>query len=223
MKNLRFVFFILAISIFYQCYNPDKIAKKYKTKDEFKSSISLSKEEYSLDSAIFVNLFRQMINHQVEPYTGQMFDEKTKIIIDSIIYNSGKKYASLFVIMNIFNGSMRFPGDMNINEWHFDGTVHFAEKIHDSIENRYYWKIFDYHGTDHINGETYEEISQIVRMENLVGRSYAAYANNYKSYNVDDYRFWSSKMFKRIQNEGYLNIPDSVMYAPVPPAISSRL
>ncbi len=211
MKNLRFLFLIVITSFFYQCDNTDKIVKKYRTKNEFKASTTLSKADYALDSTAFVNIFRQMINHEVEPYTRDVCNEKTKIIIDSIIYNSNRNYAALFVIMNIYNGDMRFRGDMDPNAWHFDGTIHFAEKIYDSIENKYYWKIFDYHGTDHINGETYEKISKIVRMENLVGRSYAADKNNYNGYNVDDYRFWTSKMFKRVQNEGYIKIDDCII------------
>lgn len=209
MKGLKLLIFVLFIVIFHQCDNTEKIIKKYKTKNEFKYKYNLSPSVYSADSLMLAGIFREMINRKVSPYSSKMFDEKTKIIIDSIIYDPDRNYTAIFVIMKIFNGSMRFRGDMNPNAWHFDGTIHFAEKTKDSLENKYCWKIFDYHGTDHINGESYAQISEIVRIENLAGRSYAAHKYNYEGYNVDDYRFWTSEAFECIKNGGYNKLFDN--------------
>lgn len=217
MKNLKIIVLALFFTVFYQCDNTERIIKKYKTKNEFKYKYELSNSVYSADSISIVGIFRQMINQNIYPYQDDAYDEKTKILIDTIIYSPDGKFISIFIIMNCFNGSMKYIYDMDPNGWCYDGTTFFAEKITDSLDTTYHWKFFDYHGTDHINGETYEKISKIVRTENLVGRSYASAKNNHIGYNVDDYRFWTSEAFKRIRNEGYMKFSDSIFVSPTLP------
>jgi hypothetical protein len=187
------------------CDKTSRIMEKYKTMNEFKYKYEISDSIYSFDSLTITRIFRQMIDQNIYPYQDDAFDEKTKILVDTLIYSPDGKFISIFIIMNRFNGSMKYIYDMDPNGWCYDGSTFFAEKIEDTIKKAYRWKIFDYHGTDHINGDSYEKISKIVRLENLVGRSYSASKNHFVGFNIDDYRFWESKIFSRYQSEGYID------------------
>lgn len=177
------------------CNKDEKVREKFKTQNKFRCQIIVDHNQYKLDSILFVKKISYLIKDKEDPYNAPVFDENTFVSIDTILYDSQKKYCAIIAILKCYEPYTKV--------WVYDGLVHFAEldsKQQDSLN----WKIYSYHGAIHINSETYEKMSNILRFHNLVGRSYAGYLNNRQEFNLDDCRFWGSLHFKdTIQNEDF--------------------
>jgi hypothetical protein len=177
------------------CNKDEKVRQKFKTQDKFRCQIIVDPNQYKVDSILFKKKILNLIKKREDPYNATVFDQKTDVSIDTILYDLHKKHCALFVILKCYEPYTKV--------WVYDGLVHFAElgsKEQDSLN----WEIYSYHGAIHINSETYEKMSNILRFHNLVGRSYEGYLNNRHEFNLDDCRFWNSLHFKdTIQIEGF--------------------
>lgn len=177
------------------CNKDEKVREKFKTRNKFRCQIIIDEDQYKIDSTLFVKKILGLINDKEEPYNAPVFEENTIVSIDTILYDSQKKHCAIFVILKCFEPYTKV--------WVYDGLVQFARldfRAQDSLN----WEIYSYHGAIHINSETYEKMSNILRFHNLVGRSYSGYLKNRQEFNLDDCRFWNSLHFKdTIQIAGF--------------------
>lgn len=177
------------------CNKDEKVREKFKTQSKFRCQIAIDQNQYKLDSILFAKKIANLIKDKESPYNAPAFNENTIVNIDTILYDSQKQHCAILVVLKIYEPITKV--------WVYDGLVHFAESDsnrRDSLN----WDIYAYHGAIHINSETYEKMSDILRFHNLAGRSYSGYLNNRQDFNLDDCRFWDSLHFKdTIQKEGF--------------------
>ena len=125
MKTLYPILLIL-LFFFCNCVDINKDAEKFKTKEEFKHRYKHYKSNYPLDSLSFVREFRRMIDANLSPYSSYIYDDKTKIIVDTIIYSPNGKYVSVMVVMKCFNRSYKYLSENDDPKgWTFNGTYFF--------------------------------------------------------------------------------------------------
>lgn len=177
------------------CNKDGKVREKFKTQDRFRCQIIVDQDQYKADRVLFEKKILSLIKNREEPYNALVFDKNTTVSIDTILYDAPKKHCAIFVILKCYEPYTKV--------WVYDGLIQFAglnSKEKDSLD----WKIYSYHGAIHINSETYEKMSSILRFHNLAGRSYEGHLNNREEFNLDDCRFWSSSYFRdTIQIEGF--------------------
>jgi hypothetical protein len=186
MNNWALITFVLTTHLL-SCDNKDeKVREKFKTLDSFRCPPIVNPYQYKIDSIFLVKKVSELIESREDPYNASAYNTNTIVQIDTILYDSQRKYAAVFVVLKVY--------EPNTNVWVYDGLVHFAES--DSIgSDSVNWQIYSYHGAIHINSETYNEMSEILRFHNLVGRSYHGHLNKQEEFNLDDCRFWNSSYF----------------------------
>jgi len=194
-----FILFLLFAVISYSCNSDSRIKNKFSTNSEFICKYFVSKADYLDDSLYFINKLQHYIQRKESPYNAPAYNEKTIVYIDTIIYNSDKNQAAVFVIMKCYGETSK--------EWSYDGVTHFAGQVKDSLGNNEGWEIYANHGVRHILAETYDKMSETLRVQNFVYRRYEAHEKNPEGYNVDDCRFWKSDSFiNEIQAEGFVKL-----------------
>jgi len=177
----------LAVTLL-SCNQDEKIKEKFKTQNSFRCQVIIDQDQYKVDSILFVKKILRLVKDHEEPYDALVFDAKTSVVIDTILYDHRKKHCAIFVILKCYEPYTK--------AWVHDGLVQFAgldSTEQDSLKN---WKIYDYHGAIHINSESLKKMSDILRFHNLVGRSYHGYLNKWEEFNLDDCRFWESSYFR---------------------------
>ncbi|AYB29747.1 hypothetical protein [Chryseolinea soli] len=177
------------------CNKDERVRERFKTQSKFHCQIVVDRNQYEHDSILLVKKLSSIIEDKEDPYNALAFDKNTIVNIDTILYDSQKRHCAIFVILKIYEPITKV--------WVYDGLVHFAE-LDSNPQDSLNWDIYAHHGAIHINSETYEKMSYILRFHNLAGRSYTGYLNNRQEFNLDDCRFWDSLRFKdTIQQEGF--------------------
>lgn len=177
--------------------------KSYTTEKEFKNDVRLSHDDYSSDSLKLAHFFRQMIILHISPYHSEKFDDKTTIFIDTIIYSPDKMGASVFVITRCYNGSMKVSYGIDRNDYHFNGTIHFAV-VNSDFDGNSEWKVSEHHGVRYILAEDYKKMSSILRADGFNNRSGIVNDSIRIEYNLDDIRIWDSKEFVHYRNSEFV-------------------
>lgn len=177
------------------CNKDEKIREKFKTQSKFRCQVVIEQNKYKHDSILLVSKISSVIKNKESPYDAPVFAKNTIVSIDTILYDSQKQHCAIFVVLKCFEPITKV--------WVYDGLVHFAES-NSSQRDSLDWDLYSYHGALHINSETYEKMSYVLRFHNLAGRSYTGYLRNKQNFNLDDCRFWDSRHFKdTIQKEGF--------------------
>jgi len=177
------------------------------TPKEYKTIVSIPKKQYSKDSMELVSIIKDQINKHKDPYSNAVRvngelefinDSNTHIYIDSIFYSPDSKKIAFLVIVENENKKLYLgkttqeinnlveEGNLSFNGSHFDGKSFITEK-----KNTVFDEIYSFSRYSFTNYKSYKETSESLRDACLNHKE----VQNEKTYNLDDKRFWNSKVW----------------------------
>jgi hypothetical protein len=165
--------------------------QKRDTPKEFLSHAIIDELKYKSDSCEITKLLRVLLrNHEGFFYSKAYFDS-TELIIDSVVYSPDLNRFAVLVITK--NPTYRQLVPDKLNEWYYDATCYLGVRKNDTMA--LYWI-----GPSFTNSSNKESISSDIR-ESCFRSFVTKDTNDVYSYNLNDNRFWSSSIWKKIEEE----------------------
>lgn len=171
------------------CYYGTGTREKIYTPKEFLNDAHISQANYSSDSVQLLNQLKsELENHKQSFYSKEYFDS-TKLIIDTIIYNSTFDRLAVFILSKNPTYRQLVP-DKN-HDWYYDATCYLGLKQRDTV-------LLSWIGPNFSNSENPEELSEIIRDAcfTAFARKDTTNGGLYK-YNLNDKRFWDSPIWRK--------------------------
>ncbi|TXD64171.1 hypothetical protein [Polaribacter glomeratus] len=192
---------IIAILLSFQMMSCQNMTVKL-TPQEFKSNNKASKKLYLKDSISLVRLIKEDIKEHKGDYHSKAYDYSTKIIIDTIMYNSDFNKLIFFIIDKKEN-KKAYPetltkenvdylikegnADIPYEGFHYTGKAYIGIRENDSLYINNYFRMTTA-GYNIINDVKKEQ--RVAFFEEYSAVKYKGY-----EYNLDDKRFWDSDIW----------------------------
>ena len=202
-------FFIIGFIYFKYIFGWLEFRSNNFTPNEYKSSVIISKKQYTKDSLSLVSLINNRIKNHQHPYDNYIRenedkwfinDSLTKVNIDSIFYSVDLNKIVFLVIVKNENKKLYANmtekeaieleklGNLPYKGFHFDGKSFIGKRE----RNNSFSEISSFSRNTYTNSQNYRIISTDLKNECLNRRENK---NNEKPvYNVDDKRFWNNEI-----------------------------
>jgi hypothetical protein len=153
---------------------------------------SVSASMYSGDTAIIHDILKQMLSTKIGPFELDIYDSRTNVVIDSLIYSPDQ--ARMIVLLIVKNRTSKLLTRDNDSDYYYDAYYLYCSK--DAQDGRV--TVYDYSGYRLNFFYDREDIVDALHdycFNRLAGQDGAEY-----HYNIDDIRFWSSDDFEWVIN-----------------------
>ncbi len=198
MKRTSLIVFYISC-LFSSCDRAESLNKRFATRNEHRCALKVSDYLYTNDTLSLIRELKEYVLEKKSPYNAPAYNEKNVIVIDTVLYNSERNNAAVLLVI-------KCSDEKSSEDWSYDGIVHFARRT-DEGPQKGRWKIYNSHGALHVRAENYLKMTDILRQDNFVLRSYEADRDGRVGYNLDDCRFWNSDEFiSNIQAKGVVDL-----------------
>jgi hypothetical protein len=186
--NKHSIFFIAVFCIIISCttnYPP--------TPPQYKTNAKVSSLVYKKDTTEIRKVINTMLIKHRNPFKSvDLFNSKTVIYIDSLIYGSDKLRMILFVISK--NSTDKLLRKENLKKYFYNANYLFCTR--ESLNSPL--KVYDYRGFNLVFFYSYSEIKEALN-DYCFYRLSAESTKDDVHYNIDDIRFWRSDEFKLVE------------------------
>lgn len=187
----NFISFFLITGMFL-CFCNGMRLKKY-TPKEFLNYAIAPRDIYIKDSTEIIKQLTLFLLKREDFFSNSAYFDSTQLMIDTILYSPDfNKLATFIIIKNPTNRQL--VPNMKYT-WYYDGTCYLGTKQHDTL-------VLGWLGPSFTNSFNKIELSAIIR--DAYFTSYATRdtisAFSHK-YNLNDMRFWSSIIWKQIEEK----------------------
>lgn len=147
---------------------------------------------YERDKKLILKNIKVLVNHHIGFFVSKEYNDSTQIIIDTVVYSPDfKKFATLIITKNSTSQQL-MP---NSEEWYYNATCFLGTKKNDTLS--LYW-----YGPNFTNSNNPSYLSETIRkkcFEDLQN-------SKEERYNINDNRFWDSKVWKQKELQDSLQI-----------------
>ena len=200
MKKIIFIFasiFVICFLFYYHknVYSWLEFRENTDTPDEFLNVAMTTKENYSKDSLIISDKLKHLLSrHESEDffYSKEYF-EGTSIIIDTIIYSPELTKLGIFVITKNPTSRQLLPS--KDKDYYYNATAYLCVRQQDTLT-------LTWLKSSLTNSTDKSELSKDVREAYF--RTFVSKDTTEKyayKYNLDDIRFWTSSVWRKIEED----------------------
>ncbi len=193
-KQILIIVSTLAIGIlfyyFKYVYGWLEFRRDTDTPENFLNYVQVTHQEYYRDSVIVINELKVLLKNRKDFFQNSAYFDSTQLIVDSILYNQALDKVAVFVLAK--NPTYRQLSPNNENMWYYDATCFLGNRKGQSIELIWVGPVLT-------NAENEKDASKYIR--DACFRHFVSTEGGIYLYNVNDVRFWSSPIWKKIKSD----------------------
>jgi hypothetical protein len=189
--KMKKIFLFCLIFQIVSCQNRDNLKSKKMT-----SIVDVSKRVYTEDSLTLIELVKNEIAKHKVPYNAKFYDNKTPLLIDTIMYSPKLDKVVFFVIDRVENkktypenltqeeiDELEVLGSLPYKGYHYNSVAYLGKRIGNSFD------IYDFSRRYIGKFKNLEELKKRLRQ-----KFFEEYSSDEKGaeYNVGDIRFWDN-------------------------------
>jgi len=182
----------LACWYFRNIYGWMEFRKNTDTPRVYLSHFVTEKDNYSKDSIEILQKLKLLLLKRQDFFHNSAYYDSTQLVVDTILYNMNFDKIAVFVITQ--NPTSRQLAPDKESDWYYDATCYLGVRRNDSITLSWIGPVFT-------NSSNRQDISKTIR--DACFRRFAAPKDTTGAYtyNLNDFRFWSSTIWKKIEEE----------------------
>jgi len=202
MTKKKVIFFVIvSLALIYwffkYFYGWMEFRKNTDTPREFLNHTVVSKKDYFKDSVEIWDKLRSSLLSREDFFSNRAYFDSTEVIIDSIVYSPDLKKIAAIVIVK--NPTYRQLMPDKKYDWYYDATCYLGIKQNDTITISWLGPVYtNSYNKQNISNDIREACFRTFVTKDSVG------PNAYK-YNLNDIRFWDSKIWKEIEEKRIRN------------------
>jgi hypothetical protein len=185
IKNMIKIYLLTVVVLLTTCKS------KYKsTPKEYKNTIGVGSMMYQSDTSEIRNVLMEMLNEHLQPFRPkELFDATSTIYLDTVIYSPDKLKMVALVITE--NSTTKLLHKTNNAKFFFNGNYLFCSRT--DLTSKIF--VYDYSSHNIVHYYKYNDIK--TRLHEYCFKELSSEIfDGEKGYNIDDLRFWNSKVFK---------------------------
>jgi hypothetical protein len=192
IKIIIVLFMVICVMYFFFNYVFGwlKFSRNTDTPTVYLNQAIIKGDEYTTDSIEVMKQLKCLFIKQEDFFYNKSYNNETKIIIDSILHSPDLNRLAVFVITKSPTLNQSIPKEY---DYFYDDTCYLGQRQKDTIFLNWIGPVFT-------NSSSYQNVSNDIR-EACFRTFITKDTNDVYEYNLDDIRFWNSRIWKQVNEE----------------------